>query len=176
MRSPSPILFVVATATLMLGRPMALPAADLDSDATARTIRRPDPVTPLANDSSVLGIEDVRWLDVPMFDELGVVGDVLTVDPLDEFDTRRSIVGAAHRAGNFGRPNDFFGLLGALDQSQDSSDNLLLPGKPDSFTVMGFYSAQITPQIRVQSSLGLTDEMDGTKADLSGLLGLKIHF
>jgi hypothetical protein len=176
MQRPSPILFAVATATLMLGRPAALPAADLDSDALARTLRRPDPISSITEGSAVLDSQDVRWLEVPESHPIGVFGNVLTSEPEDRLEARRLVFGAAQSAQGIGRPNDIFGVMSALDRTRDRRELIPHAGEIEEWTLMGFYSIQIAPALQLQPSLGWSGEMDSGTTVFHGLVGLKLKF
>ena len=176
MQRPSPMLFAVATATLMLGRPAALPAADLDSDALARTLRRPDPICSLTEGSAVLDSQDVHWLEVPESHPIGVFGNVLTSEPEDRLEARRLVFGAAQSAQGIGRPNDIFGVMSALDRTRDRRELILRDGEIDEWTLMGFYSAEIASQIHLQPSIGLHSDAVPENAEFIGLFGLQLTY
>ena len=175
MKRPSPILFVVATATLMLGRPTALPAADLDADAVARTLERNNPVRAITRSTHVLDADDLRWIDGPGDHPIGINATVLQSEPLLRQQVRRYVFATAMGNPHPERTGDYFGLLGTLGQDVQPGPTRI--DEPDDWSVMGFYSLQLTPTLRLQPSLGFSGAVDDTSStELSGLIGLEITF
>ena len=173
MRSPSPILFVVATATLMLGRPMALPAADLDNDARARTLSRDNPVSAITRGTHVIDEEDLNWLEFPGEPSIGLNATVLESAPLDRNQVRRYVFATATPHAN--STDDYFGLLGSLTQEGDPSLDRI--NDPEEWSLMGFYSFKLSPSIRLQPSFGWSGAVDdASDSEIRGLLGLEITF
>ena len=174
MRSPSPILFIVATATLLFGQPTALPAADLDSDTLARTLRRPDPIGSVGDGNSVLDTQDIHWFQEPGEPNFGVFGTALNSEPDDRIEARRLVIGTAGSGHQFGRSNDFFGISSTIDQIQDRREPL--DDELESWSLMGFYTAEITSGIHLQPSIGWSCDTTSETGGFRGLLGLKLEY
>ena len=158
----------------MLGRPTALPAADLDSDALARTLRRSNPLTAISEGNHVLDGNDIRWIEFLGNKSLGVNANMISSDPLDRYDTRSFVFATATNAGMYDRSNDYFGLISMAEESADRRTQEA--PRFSEWSLMGYYSIEITPTLRFQPSLGWSGEADSSDLQFRGLLGLKLTF
>lgn len=158
----------------MLGRPTALPAADLESDALARTLRHTNPLSTISEGNHVIDGNDIRWIEFLGNESLGVNANMTSSDPLDRYDTRRFVFATATNAGMYDSSKDYFGLISMFEETADRREQ----ESPQlaNWSIMGYYSIEITPTLRFQPSLGWSGEADSSDLQFRGLLGLKLTF